>query len=204
MQKGIVPLKTLLVVGGLIAILILIIAFGMLRKETGPSLNLMATANLAAENQQRRILNLPEIKPTWYLYKTSPDKIDQFEYYSELWFIKNGNPPRAKVVNRDKTGTILNETNIYYSGKKYLTPDVDAGPVDERLLVSHMYIPMPRSTTTIINGTLDYEGADASIRAMLDNVKTNAPLEEKLSVADQILGKWGMTRLDEQEKETEK
>jgi hypothetical protein len=155
------------------------------------SSNPVSTENVAIENRCRRGLNLPEIKSTWYLYSS--------EYNTDKWRRSQFDSCYEKEVQRDPegTGVILSESDIYFNGKQY---DTREGKRWEELTITYDYEPLWQHTGDD-TGRLKYSGTDPGIIAMLNKLDDKAPLEEKLSVADQILEKWGMTRFTEQEKE---
>ena len=131
---------------------------------------------MPSENQQREKIGLRLISPTWNLYRVA--------FSEEDWKASQAGDI-VKKVHRDSIGKVVWEEDYYYTGRSFFT---EKGQSWEFLAVYYDYT----------NAFLDvkYVGQDRSITEALDTLRTKlAPMQEKLSVADQILEKWGIRRL---------
>lgn len=134
--------------------------------------------NTMAENQQREKVGLRTVKPTWHLYRV--------EFGAEDWKVKQ-NGSLAKRIQRDSKGNPLWEEDYYQSGKTYTTEN--GGRDWESITVHYDYG----------SGTLEvhYIGEDPAIHAAFDDLKSKASTPaKKLSVVDDTLKAWGLSRAD--------
>ena|SRR2546429_7656519 len=141
-----------------------------------PTSSAVPTTKAMAENQKREKLGLRQVKTIWYLYRT--------EFGAEDWKLKESDNWGSKRIQRDSSGKLLWEEDYYYSGKTFMT---DKGQDWEMLTVHFDY----GSGAFAVS----YVGQDTTMAALLNKVAAHSTATEKLAVADEILKKWGMTRL---------
>jgi len=153
------------------------LAFSMLgcsRSGAPPS----STMSSAADNSIRAEAGIRFIKDPWKRLKDQHD--------SEQW--ANAKGDLCKVVQRTSTGSIEWEEDYYLSGRTFTTYD---GTFPEMLTVHFSY-----STRAV---AVFYRGTNQTIDRMVmpfENYNgTPASSTNALSVADQVLALWGMSRL---------
>jgi len=129
-----------------------------------------------AENQQRETMALRLVKPTWHLYRV---EFGAEDYKENL----QGN--LIKRVQRDPKGALAWEEDYYFSGKTFTT--FKGQVISEQLTVHCDY----GNAMLEVN----YIGEDPTVVELLEKVKNTPSANEKLSIADQILKKWGTSRL---------
>lgn len=135
--------------------------------------------NTMAENPQREKVELRTVKATWHFYRV--------EFGAEDWKLDAADRWGAKRIQRDSKGNPQWEEDYYHSGKTYRTEN--GGQDWERITVYYDYGP----------GTLEihYIGENSAIRAAFDGLKSKASTPaEKLSVVDNTLKAWGLSRLE--------
>jgi len=131
---------------------------------------------MASENQQRAKLGLRMIPPTWCLYSA--------EFGEENW---KSVPPGAggdKKSHRDKSGKLLWEEDYYFSGKTFVT---EKGRNWEMLTVHYDF--------GSDSFTVNYMGQDPATAELVAKLGPASSVSEKLLTADNILKKWGKSRL---------
>jgi hypothetical protein len=130
-----------------------------------------------AENAQRATLGLRLVKTNWFLYNV--------EFGEENWKIDPAGY-EAKKIHRNANGTIVWEEDYYYSGRTFLFPP-DKGTDWERVTVHYDY------TKSLL--TVSYVGLDPSVTRLFGDSGPIAQMTNNMSVADEILKKWGFPRL---------
>jgi hypothetical protein len=154
---------------------VLFVGSGCNKSSTGSP---QPSPNTMAENQQREKVGLRTVKPTWHLYRV--------EFGAEDWKVQQ-NGWLAKRIQRDSNGNPQWEEDYYQSGKTYKTEN--GGQDWESITVHYDYGP----------GTLEvhYIGENSAIRAAFDALKNKASTPaEKLSVVDDTLKAWGLSRVE--------
>jgi hypothetical protein len=137
---------------------------------TLPSYNI----NVTAENAQRLKLQVRQVNPAW----RSRDQGNE-----QSWGA--GTPIfETKRTHRDASGKLEWEEDYYYTGRTFSTLD---GTSWEFLMVHYDY-----ATSSF---SVDYVGQSPVVLALLGTITSNSKTNEILGVADQILKKWGMSRL---------
>ncbi|MCX8154902.1 MAG: hypothetical protein N3J91_00385 [Verrucomicrobiae bacterium] len=134
--------------------------------------------NTMSENPQRERVGLRTVKATWHLYRV--------QFGAEDWKVAS-NDYLAKRIQRDSQGKPQWEEDYYYSGSTYRTEN--GGQDWERITVHYDYGP----------GTLEvhYIGTNSTIHAAFDGLKSKASTTaEKLSVVDETLKAWGLSRVE--------
>jgi hypothetical protein len=142
------------------------------------SLSPGARSKTMAENQQRSILGVRTVKTNWYFYSA--------EFGEENWKIISSDGWQSKKIHRDANGKLIWEEDYYYTGKTFFT--FKGQEVWESLNIHYDY--------GAVAFEINYSGQDTGI---LDAVKKleepPTTTQEKLSTADEILKRWGMSRL---------
>lgn len=129
-------------------------------------------------NKQRRRIGLPIIEKNWVNY-------NKFNNAQEAaWSIPGTNfdePCHSGKKVFYESGKWKEEEDYYYSGKKYMSGDPDAGKLHESITINY------RFGENGIAGvwTCHYQGANKAI----DDTIT-------LKEAEEILKSWGLTRLN--------
>jgi hypothetical protein len=129
------------------------------------------------ENSNRTVLGLRLVKTNWLLYDV--------EFGEEKWKI-TPDGYEAKKIYRDSDNKIQWEDDYYYTGRTF-RHDPDGPQGSEMLTVHYDYI--ARSLD------IRYVGEDSSISGLLTKITPASTISNKLSVADDILSKWGIPRL---------
>jgi hypothetical protein len=129
-----------------------------------------------AENSNRAALGLREVKTNWFIYNV--------EFGEEKWKITRDGY-EAKKIYRDSDNKIQWEEDYYYTGRTFREfPDSPQGW--EMLTVHYDY------TTRELN--VYYVGIDPAISALMTKITPASTMSNKLSVANDILSKWGIPR----------
>jgi len=142
----------------------------------------MTAANqkrMEVENHKRVELGLRVIRPPdWYLYSV--------EFDEENWKKTSAGDYEAKKLHRDPDGRLVWEEDYYYSGRSYIEPN-NGVRVWEMLTINYDY--------TSSSLAVEYGDDDPTIQSLIDKLSAGSTMKEKLSIADQILTKWGLSRL---------
>jgi hypothetical protein len=155
--------------------LLLSVAFSLLF-SCGKMPTTKPSSTLVPENDKRREIGLRLIGPGWKLYSAQFDE--------ENWEAAN-NGSTAKKLNRNTNGTIVWEEDYYYSGRNFFTRK---GENWEFLAIHYDY------QRTLLE--VKYVGPDTNIVSALQSLGSGAAFAQKVGIADSILKKWGMSRLD--------
>ena len=131
-----------------------------------------------AENAERSKLGLRLVKTNWFLYSV--------EFSEENWKL-TPNGYEAKKIHRDANNVVTWEEDYYYSGKKFLFSPEKKNTTEEFITIHYDY------TTSSLN--ISYVGLDPSITAMFGGHGPIETISNNISVADEILKKWGISRL---------
>lgn len=142
------------------------------RSTSGP----LSNSNMASENEQRVNLGLRVIAPTWCLYRA--------EFGEEDWKTTSSGASIDKKVHRDKSGKLLWQEDYYFSGKTFVT----AKGQDWEMLVVHYDYGSG-------SFTVNYIGQDPAVAGIVAKLIPTSSASEKLLAADNILKKWGKSRL---------
>ena len=136
-------------------------------------------------NAIRQKLGIRTINKDWHYCGMS--------YREQTW--SSGNHGEKKVA-RDAKGNILWEQDYYYSGRTFTSPDPDAGTCSEMLSLCYDYS-IQKFYIGIVTGEKSTEAAIESLEQLpsapfgyagTNNLAT-------LTVADEILESWKMSRL---------
>jgi hypothetical protein len=128
-------------------------------------------------NATRESKKIPIIPPAWNLYSNVPGCI--------TWSNPNGwgPPPKnrlMKLVNTSSDGKLISETDKYFSGRGFKDLDPDAGSPDwEVMIITYEY-------------TAENTNSDPWVCEVLAGPDKG---RYKLSDAEAILQKWGVSRL---------
>jgi hypothetical protein len=133
-----------------------------------------------SENQRREQLGLRPVGRMWHPYRV--------EFGAEDWKLDASDKWGAKRIQRDSKGDPQWEEDYYYSGQTY---KLENEAQDwEKITVHYDYR----------TGSLEvhYTGMDPVIRASFNDIKSGArTIAEKLSIVDNALRTWGLSRLDD-------
>ena len=134
-----------------------------------------------AENPRRLLFGMRAVGANWICFRSTPGSGDE-------WLIDSARDKAAvKRVRRDAAGKPTTETDVYFSGQRYV--DEEGSEADEELRVSCDW-------TT---GTLDlaYLGADPDVKKSIANLPPFAPPHrlQYVKLVSEIVKKWSAASL---------
>lgn len=123
-----------------------------------------------AENPIRIKIGLREIQSAWICFR-SISGVDE-------WLSQPNDTSAVKTVERSESGSLVSETDFYWSGRK---TRVDDQTLDETLTLYYEY-----KSNEI---SLSYIGTDRSIKSWIENASSNY---NRLNVVKLMKAKWGI------------
>lgn len=134
-----------------------------------------SAANVAAESARRTQVPLRQIKASWKFYKA--------ERNEEVWTSTAGGE-EVKRLHRSDKGLLEWEEDYYYSGRTFSTID---GVNWENMVLHFDYLTGQFK--------LYYVGQSPAVETLMSQLPGSSTNQQTLSIADQILKLWGLSRL---------